>query len=227
MDVILNALGDPSPGVRSAAVRALGETGSRRAVEPLMGLLHDESSTMRGQAATSLAKLGQVALPALIAALKDARPSVRVFAAHALGEIGSMEAVPALIEVVASDSSAARGEAVEALGRIGDPAAVDTILSALRSSSAAVRRRSAIALAHIQDPRVMNALVAALADKDEETRQAAATGLGEVGDQRAVVHLEKVVDNDPSAEARSAAVAAIERIQSHSGRQAEKPKPKD
>jgi len=90
-----------------------------------MALLHDEASTLRGQAATSLAKLGQVALSALIEALRDTRPSVRVFAAHALGEIGSKEAVPALTAVVASDSSAARGEAVEALGRIGDPAAVD------------------------------------------------------------------------------------------------------
>jgi len=61
----------------------------------------------------------------------------------------------------------------------------------------------------------MNALAAALADKDEETRQAAATGLGEVGDARAVANLEKVVDTDTSAEVRSAAIAAIERIQSH------------
>jgi HEAT repeat protein len=61
----------------------------------------------------------------------------------------------------------------------------------------------------------------ALSDQNEEVRQAAASGLGEVGDERVIARLERVADNDSSADVRAAAVQAIQRI-----RQEQKPNTK-
>lgn len=212
IDRVIEALADSNLNVRAAAVRALGESSSENVVPHLMTLLRDESSTFRAQAAASLAKLGGVALPGLIRALKDPKPSVRQLAAEALGSIGSRDAVAPLIELVTTDQSGARPEAIEALGKIGDPAAVAPILAVMRTGSVAVRKRAVVALAGFREPRVQEALTGALTDANEEVRQFAASGLGEIGDERTIPKLERLADNDASSDVRSAAVQAIERI---------------
>ena len=178
----------------------------------LMSLLRDEFSPLRGQAAAALARMGQMAVRTLVAALKDDRPSVRSLSAQALGDIGSREAVAALIEMIRSDHSGAKAEAVEAAGKIGDPAAIDAILSSLSTGSPAVRRNSVAALARFRDQRTVNALLTAVVDHNEEIRQIAAAGLGEIGDKRVLPQLERAADGDPSSDMRAAAVRSIEQI---------------
>ena len=214
IDRVVGALADSNPNVRAAAVRALGESGSERAVAPLLTLMRDESSTMRSQASVSLARLGPVALPKLVAALRDSRPSTRQLAAEALGDIGSREAVAPLVRLIETDTSGARLEAIAALGKIGDPSALDPILSIHRGGSVAVRKKTIVALAQFRDRRALDALTLALADQNEEVRQSAAAGLGEVGDGRVVAQLERLADKDPSQDVRTAAAQAIERIRS-------------
>lgn len=221
IDKVVEALSDSNANVRSAAVRSLGESASEIAIPRLMALLRDESSALRAQAAASLGRLGQLSLPSLVFALRDSRPSVRQLAAEALGDIGSKDAVAPLIELIASDQSGARPEAIEALGKIGDPAAVGPILSVMRTASPSVRKRSIRALSSFRDPRSIDALAAALSDQNEEIRQAAASGLGEVGDEHVIARLERLADNDSSADVRAAAVQAIQRI-----RQDQKPNAK-
>jgi HEAT repeat protein len=221
IDKVVEALSDSNANVRSAAVRSLGESSSEIAVPHLMALLRDESSALRAQAAASLGRLGHLSLPSLVSALKDSKPSVRQLAAEALGDIGSRDAVSPLIELITTDQSGARPEAIEALGKIGDPAAVGPILSMIRTGSPSVRKRAISALASFRDPRAIDALAAALSDQNEEVRQAAASGLGEVGDERVIARLERLADNDSSADVRAAAVQAIQRI-----RQDQKPNSK-
>ncbi len=88
IDALIAALSDQNQNVRAAAVKALGETGDRRAVSYLVSILRDDSTSLRSQASTALARLGKVALPALVAALDDSKPAVRQFAAEALGKHG-------------------------------------------------------------------------------------------------------------------------------------------
>jgi HEAT repeat protein len=212
IEKVVEALSDSNANVRSAAVRSLGESASEIAVPHLMALLRDESSALRAQAAASLGRLGHLSLPSLVSALKDPKPSVRQLAAEALGDIGSKDAVAPLIELIASDQSGARPEAIEALGKIGDPAAVGPILSVMRTGSPSVRKRAIRALSSFRDTRAIDALAAALSDQNEEVRQAAAAGLGEVGDERVIARLERLADNDSSADVRTAAAQAIQRI---------------
>lgn len=209
---VVEALSDSNANVRSAAVRSLGESSSEIAVPHLMALLRDESSALRAQAAASLGRLGHLSLPSLVSALKDSKPSVRQLAAEALGDVGSRDAVAPLIELITTDQSGARPEAIDALGKIGDPAAVGPILSVMRTGSPTVRKRATSALASFRDPRAIEALALALSDQNEEVRQAAAAGLGEVGDERVIARLERLADNDSSADVRAAAVHAIQRI---------------
>lgn len=212
LNLIMDALSDQAPGVRGAAVRALGESGSEAAVPTLMSLLRDESGTLRAQAASSLARLGKPSMSGLTTALKDPKPSVRVLAAQALGDIGRREAVPALVELIRTDLSGARGEAIEALAKIGDVSAVEPILAAMNGGSVTVRRKAIAALARLRDGRAVGALSLALTDRDVEVRQAAAAGLGELGDASVIAKLEGVAENDSSADVRAAAATAIERI---------------
>jgi HEAT repeat protein len=218
VDAILNGLKDSNTGVRSAAVRALGASGSRNAVEPLMALMTDESSTLRGEATTALGRLGAAAVKPLILALGSPRPSIRMLAAQALGDIRAREAVPPLINLVRTDLSGARGEAIEALGKIGDPTSIEAIIGALKVGSNSVRRRSIMALSLLPGPGVEDAMMGALGDKDEEVRQTAVSALGEVGDARSLARLEQIADNDSSADMRAAAAAAIERVRTREGK---------
>ncbi|HYL97821.1 MAG TPA: HEAT repeat domain-containing protein [Blastocatellia bacterium] len=212
VETIQHALTDPNASIKLAAVRAMGSTGSKDAVEPLMAILRDDQSTVRSEAAVALGKLGQPALKPLTAALSDAAPLTRKLAAQALGDVQSKEAVPQLIQLVRSDVSGARGEAIEALGKIGDPQAVDAIIAAMQGASSSVKLQAIQALALLRGPRVEGVFIRTLGDQDEQVRQAAAAGLADVGTEAAVPALEKIADDDPNSEVRSAAVAAISRL---------------
>ena len=216
LEVLVEGVSDGAATARSSAVRALGESGDEAGVQPLIQLLLDESSPVRSLAASSLSRLGKAAFPRLIGALDDSRPSVRILAAQALGEMRSSEAVPSLVRIVKTDRTAARADAIDALGKIGDPAALDAILAALSDGSVGVRRKSLASLSHFRDQRAIQALVSSLVDVDDECRQAAASGLGEIGNHHVIPLLERLADGDKNSDVRAAAVAAIERIRAQS-----------
>jgi HEAT repeat protein len=84
------------------------------------------------------------ALPALGVALRDSDPSVRGWAAQAIGGMGAdaVPAVPALIELLSSDDVGSRNSACIALRAIGPPArdALPALRQALSDPNSNVRR---------------------------------------------------------------------------------------
>jgi HEAT repeat protein len=57
-EVVTEALGDPEPGVRAAAVRALARLGARRSLRPLMrAAAEDPAPAVRREAVAALARL--------------------------------------------------------------------------------------------------------------------------------------------------------------------------
>ena len=91
---------------------------------------------MRGRAAEALGILGQAAaaaVPALIAALRDAEQEVRRHAVLALARMGpaAARALPALIEVQRDVDRYVRSKALKALEGIATPAARRALLDAL------------------------------------------------------------------------------------------------
>jgi hypothetical protein len=76
-------------------------------------------------AGDALGRIGEKAVPALVEALKDPDPMVRVRACKALGYMGpsGREAVPNLTAALADSVDAVREQAARALGQIGEASA--------------------------------------------------------------------------------------------------------
>ncbi|MHB9109423.1 MAG: HEAT repeat domain-containing protein [Armatimonadota bacterium] len=96
------ALRDPSPKVRSQAVKALEELGDKRAVIPLLPLLADP---VRGVQLAAVKALGTLKSPRAVPALMhyvEASPNIRddIVALYALGEIGDPRALPAVLRAM-------------------------------------------------------------------------------------------------------------------------------
>jgi HEAT repeat protein len=117
----------------------------------------------RAEAAVALSKMKmergvEVAIPALISALKDEDYKVAGNAAEALGDIGpaAETAVPALVELLSAEDYRLRSIAVEALGRIGPrakascPALVELLKNPKNEQSQDIRSKILNALKKIE-----------------------------------------------------------------------------
>ena len=148
---LVQALENETPGVRSAAARALGELENPEAIAYLINAFEDRDSWVRYQAARSIGGYSSLgwAPPTrsesaekrdVYEALKqlvqtDPANQVRAAAAEALGRVAGSEAVPvlaSLIEMPEGDGDVARA-ALMALGRIESAEAVAPLLAALNS----------------------------------------------------------------------------------------------
>lgn len=158
--LLLPLLKDKLEFVRREAAYALGETGSRSAVQPLVELLATEKEV-----------------------------AVRAAAVMALGQIRDESAVPALAHVLSGgpankkskkreDDFVMRSAAV-ALGEIRSRAGVEPLLAALtnETNSIDIRRTAAEALGLIGDLSATPALEAALASNDQYLSETARTAL--------------------------------------------------
>lgn len=117
-----------------AELRRMTPRRRRRLTAPLVRLLAD-STVRRDAAGEALSLIGPAATGALLDALEDPNPSVRMYAADALGRVSppTPSVVRALIRRVRDPDRAVHSRAVEALGSIGPAAApsVPALLDAL------------------------------------------------------------------------------------------------
>jgi HEAT repeat protein len=134
-------------------------------------------------------------------------------AANALGRIGSPAAADALLTALADRGvTSRRHAALAALEAMGE-SAVGPVSEMLVSRDAYARRNAAQALGWIGSPSATPVLVATLRDKNAAVRQQAAWSLGEIGDSAAWAALERVQERDDTPAVRSAAAAALTRIE--------------
>jgi HEAT repeat protein/beta-lactamase regulating signal transducer with metallopeptidase domain len=213
---LAEALRDPVPSVRQAAVEALGQVKDSVAVRALMEVLRtDESPAVRRAAAWSLGEIGDdLAIPALADALtKDRDVEVRRNAASALGSIDSPRATSALVQALEHDTNnSVRQHAAEALANIEDPAAIDALIRVLgRDNDPGVKRSAIEAIDNLDAPRAVPAVSGALRDADAAVRRAAADALGSMEDDEAVPAL-MAVARDPDAEVRRAVMQALSNL---------------
>lgn len=119
IEALVGVLNDPDGMVRSGAALALGELKAKVAIQDLARLLREERFSAGDHAADALSKIGRPGASALIEALGDARPWVRIRAARALVPVKSPEAIPALFQALDDDSYVVRHYAEEALAQMG------------------------------------------------------------------------------------------------------------
>lgn len=171
-------------------------------------------SELGGLGDTAKAKL----VPALTRSLKSKDPSVRYYAARAIGEIGpaARSAIPVLIKMMNDtglDSNVGMA-ATDAFGRIG-PEAIPYLMKALKDRDVETRSNAASALGDF-GPAAKDAvplLIEAAKDKNLGLRQSSTRALGRIGpDAKAAVPVlaASLKDKDPLLQSHAA--EALERI---------------
>lgn len=197
-------------------------------VPPLMEVLTGADDEFRNLAANTLARIGKPAVKRLIAALQDARLTVRKHAAFALGMIGAdaREAIPGLIAMLESEKPSRDGHcdgcgaATFALQHVGTES-ISPLLTLLGSDNPTISLYSAAALGEIK-PKAegnLDLLIRALTNDRRHVRASAALVLGEIGPsaQRAVPTLEAILAGNEPQDSINAAWS-LERIEPNSGR---------
>jgi HEAT repeat protein len=192
---------DDQPTVRVAAIAALGsvassqsEDNSRKSIAVLVDSLQkDDYEGARAEAASVLGNIpaaSDIAIPALLGAIKDGYALVSNAAFQALGSYGdkSGAAVPELVKFIQSKPGTTETcNALRALGRMKSAAAeaVPAIVTCLQSGEPQMLNAALTAvesLGPVAAPAVKQ-LIALLASPEISVRYRAIRALGEIGPQ--------------------------------------------
>ncbi|MBI1861471.1 MAG: HEAT repeat domain-containing protein [Deltaproteobacteria bacterium] len=184
------------------------------AIPSLVKRLSSASEESRTFSADILGNFGVRVVAALIAALNDLDPNVRLGAAHALGKIGEKAepSVFTLTRLIKADSTPlVRASAAAALGKFGNAAtsAVPALVLLLKDSEKFVKLNASEALGLIGAESSV-ALFDGLASEDETMREILTAGIVKLG-RKAVPLLIKEVSN-ASAAVRASAIGALGKI---------------
>ncbi len=153
----------------------------------------------RWEAAEILGESGDCkAVPALIEALGDEVPKVRMYVAEALGKLGDKKAKGPLKKILNDPYPVVRYAVGEALARLRDPAGVPIIVQAIRDPEVDYRRRARIAeaLAVLNDRGTISSLISVIDDPSSpKVREEVANALGVMHAQESVRPLAKRLDH--------------------------------
>jgi len=170
--LLLSALRSPFIPVRLGAVEALGAIRDRKAVSPLLGIVHhDTSLEVRWAAVLALGEIGSPdAVPFLLYLLRDPNRYLRYGAATTLDRLGwqpaneadtaylviarqewenvrdlGAAALPPLWDLLRDDDPATRAMIISVIGQIGDRHALAACQKAMRDKDSGVRWKAVLA----------------------------------------------------------------------------------
>lgn len=208
---LVRGLDDPELAV--AAAGALARLGDPQAFEPLMALLGTSDSGIRQAAIAALNSIGHPSMPARIAPLlEDPNPLVRESAAKIAGYFGYPECVEAMLRRCGDEDVSVRRTAVEHLALFDDPRVFPALAEALQSEAAVVRAAAVAAIARTDHPARDQVLRQTLQDPDAWVRYLAVRALGASADSRTGADMKRLLETDPAAHVRLAAIEAIGRL---------------
>lgn len=129
--LLLQESGDPAyPWAKDVAIWTLSELKDTPSDTLLDILKSSKSTSTKSRTCWAMVRMGEVAIPILLRALRDNNPLVRQRAAETLGWLGSDKAVPSLIRIAKENppqpdklkntTNNLKSTAVWALGKIGD-----------------------------------------------------------------------------------------------------------
>jgi HEAT repeat protein len=195
---------------RAESAAALGDMCSEQAEPALLMALNDRDPDVRLAATRSLGRLRSRAAVVPILHSLACRHVPRAVAANAVLTIGAA-ALPGLRTLVSTEHAATRAAAVELLGRLGNPRDGESLRERLMDEEPLVRERACEALAHLGADDVGEALEDLLADDVRNVRAAAAAALATVGGPSNASRLFEIVHDD-CAEVAEIAAATLAAI---------------
>jgi HEAT repeat protein len=204
---LLEALHDPDNHTRSRAALKLGDLREVAALDALVQALAVEADlNVREDMTWALVRLGEAAVPPLIAILRAPHAAARHNAAHTLGKIGDVRAVDGLSAALRDSDEAVRLKSAFALGQIGDARAIPALLGLLGGDLRDVQMLNEVLPGF--GAAAVPAVAAALKDERLEAREQAADLLGMIGESAAVPALTQALD-DAAWQVRFSAVSAL------------------
>lgn len=167
-------------------------------MQRLKPLTRHPRSEVRRNTVRALGFVGsELAVDALLEALRDDESVVRLKAAAALEFVGSELAVDALLEALRDEDTEVRQRAAVALGFIGSERAVDALLLTMEDRDFLVFNKATGALKRIGSERAINKMLSWLRNKSSHIRQRGATALGQISGERVLAPLlEALKDRD-------------------------------
>jgi len=195
-------LEDPRWKVRRAAVAALAERDSRRAIPTLRKALDDEQIGVRTAAAVALAKLGDTTiLPVLTKLAGRSNPKdVRERAAYAHGLLGGRAGLAAAEAALENDADlGVRLGAIRGLKEGGDPDAADVLFKVFRKiADSDVRTAAARALVEMESPVLVDRIIKRieLTPAHDPERVALVSVLGRFESDKPLDMLRRVLQGD-------------------------------
>lgn len=145
--------------------------------------------------------------PLLANKLSSADAEVRASAIEALGELRSNEHGERVLSLLQDSDARVRRAAAEAAGKLEVRQAIEPLLKRATDTDSAVRRACLDSLRQLREPRVVPLAVTALSDRDLELK--ALECLGELGGPEQIQAVASWAKHNPSTEALSAAMRAL------------------
>ena len=158
-DVVIQALHDDDPQIRSQAAVALGGMGGPDTFEVLLKAMQDPDPEVARGAAGGMAVLSEATPKRLIPLLGNANSHVRFYAAWLLGERGDPLATTPLVPVLDDMHEEVRYAAAEALTKMWRKNTAKAILEFYEGKDAVTRARVAKALEAQKHPEMTRTVV--------------------------------------------------------------------
>lgn len=168
-----------------ACAGCLGKNPVEARVDKLVNNLGDKDMNVSYPSYEALCEIGEPAVDPLVKALKDDNPSVRSYAAGALGMIGDPKATDPLIEALKDKDPGVRIAAARALGDLKAQKAVEPLIEALKDQDPEVRMYVASSLGILESQNAVEPLIELLKDENETVVYSAVISLGQLKDPRA------------------------------------------
>lgn len=210
--LLLTAFKETNGTVQREVVKLLGDFRDPLALDSLIAALGNGDFEVRMRVASSLGKMGEVALEPLLATLSDTNKdwAVRGDAAKALGELGDERAVGLLLNAFEDENVYIRRMVAEALGKLGDISVLEPLIIALEDEDWLIREAVAKALQRLGEAAI-EPLTKRLMDKRWVIRGESAKILGGLGDDRVLEPL-LVALKDENSYVRSAAALGLGKL---------------
>ena len=197
---ILNDLKSHDENVKIEAIKQLGDKKEVVATEPLLGLIHDPSKSVRLYTVQSLGLIGEnrVLTPLLNLLNSEQDAFVVATLVKAIARVGGAQLIPIIARYLKDPDARTRANTIEALEIIGDPKIIKFLIPLLQDENNRVKANSIKVLSKFGKTNMFEKLDEMLQSDDISIRGSAIYALSAIGGEQVIELLEKAKNDEDS-----------------------------